>query len=150
MTTPESNKKRKAITKDSVEADEVVLSDGTDGLEPGFLDSVLSQSEDEGSDGSESDALSLDGDDVDDFEDSGDDLMSEEVPSDVDSGGHVHLKVNGSSESGPKLLEASGDELQPNHVVTQDANGNPRYVYRDIDPVYDSDDSDAPETTNTI
>ncbi|KAL8980913.1 MAG: hypothetical protein Q9177_005739 [Variospora cf. flavescens] len=150
MAPPESNKKRKAITKDSVEADEVVLSDGTDGLEPGFLDSVLSQSEDESSDGSESDTSNLDGDDIDDFEGSGDDLMSEEVPLDADSGGHVPLKVNGSSESEPKLLEASGDELQPNHVITQDANGNTRYVYRDIDPIYDSDDSDAPETTNTI
>ncbi|KAL8646517.1 MAG: hypothetical protein Q9210_006098 [Variospora velana] len=150
MAPQESNKKRKAITKDSVESDEVVLSDGTDGLEPGFLDSVLSQSEDEGSDGLESHTSDLDGDDIDDFEGSGDDLTSEEVPSDVNSGGHVPLKVNGSSESGPKLLEAIDVELQPNHVVTQDANGNPRYVYRDIDPVYDSDDSDAPETTNTI
>ncbi|KAB8339127.1 hypothetical protein FH972_022063 [Carpinus fangiana] len=34
--------------------------------------------------------------------------------------------------------------------VTEDANGNPRYIYKDIDPVYDSDDSDAPNPGNTI
>ncbi|KAI4169270.1 MAG: hypothetical protein LQ348_007313 [Seirophora lacunosa] len=146
MAPQESNRKRKAVTKDSVQADEVALSDGTDGLEPGFLDGVLSQSENEETDRLESDG---DVDDFEDSEDSGDDLTSEEVPSDVDIGGNVP-KVNGSSESGPKLLDASDDELQPDHVVTQDANGNPRYVYRDIDPVYDSDDSDAPKNANTI
>lgn len=37
-----------------------------------------------------------------------------------------------------------------NYSVTQDANGNLRYVYRDIEPGYDSDDSDAPPGENTI
>lgn len=40
--------------------------------------------------------------------------------------------------------------LEPNYTVTQDANGNPRYLYREIDPIYDSDDSDAQDATNTI
>ena len=34
--------------------------------------------------------------------------------------------------------------------IGTDANGNPRYIYNEINPVYDSDDSDAPEKTNTI
>ena len=38
----------------------------------------------------------------------------------------------------------------PNYTITTDANGNTRYLYDEIDPVYDSDDSDAPETANTI
>lgn len=42
------------------------------------------------------------------------------------------------------------DENRPNYTVTTDANGNPRYVYKEIDPVYDSDDSDAPDVANTI
>ncbi|KAF4122381.1 ribosome biogenesis protein ERB1 [Geosmithia morbida] len=46
----------------------------------------------------------------------------------------------------------SGDDLskQLNYKVVQDANGNERYEYAEIDPVYDSDDSDAQEKPNTI
>ncbi|OCK76278.1 BOP1NT-domain-containing protein [Lepidopterella palustris CBS 459.81] len=47
-----------------------------------------------------------------------------------------------------KALE--DEEHKANYAVTTDANGNPRYIYKEIDPVYDSDDSDAPATTNTI
>ncbi|KIW06526.1 uncharacterized protein PV09_02958 [Verruconis gallopava] len=38
----------------------------------------------------------------------------------------------------------------PNYTVTTDANGNTRYIYKEIDPVYDSDDSDAHAPKNTI
>lgn len=38
----------------------------------------------------------------------------------------------------------------PNYTVTTDANGNERYVYGEIEPGYDTDDSDAPVTSNTI
>ncbi|KAI9893520.1 MAG: Ribosome biogenesis protein erb1 [Vezdaea aestivalis] len=47
-------------------------------------------------------------------------------------------------------LHDDSDSEGPNYTVTKDANGNPRYLYREIDPVYASDDSDAPPTTNTI
>jgi ribosome biogenesis protein ERB1 len=39
---------------------------------------------------------------------------------------------------------------EPNFRVDEDANGNIRYVYNEIDPVYDSDDSDAAIASNTI
>ncbi|KAI9670662.1 MAG: Ribosome biogenesis protein erb1 [Alyxoria varia] len=39
---------------------------------------------------------------------------------------------------------------EKSYVETTDAEGNPRYIYQDIEPVYDSDDSDAPATTNAI
>jgi ribosome biogenesis protein ERB1 len=53
-----------------------------------------------------------------------------------------HLgNVNGAS--------GSDEESGPNYTITEDANGNPRYIYEAIDPIYDSDDSDAP-ATNTI
>ncbi|GAB1734229.1 hypothetical protein NU195Hw_g9245t1 [Hortaea werneckii] len=42
------------------------------------------------------------------------------------------------------------DDDKPNYRIDTDANGNPRYVYGEIDPAYDSDDSEAPATTNTI
>ncbi|CAK7262782.1 Ribosome bioproteinsis protein erb1 [Sporothrix epigloea] len=41
------------------------------------------------------------------------------------------------------------DDGQPNYRVTTDANGGVRYIYDEIDPVYDSDDSDK-EEANTI
>ncbi|KAI9796477.1 MAG: Ribosome biogenesis protein erb1 [Piccolia ochrophora] len=44
----------------------------------------------------------------------------------------------------------SEEEEGPNFTVTEDANGNPRYIYKEIEPVYDSDDSDAPPNQNTI
>jgi len=42
------------------------------------------------------------------------------------------------------------DDDAPNYTITTDANGNTRYVYQEIDPVYDSDDSDAQVPANTI
>ncbi|KAL9089620.1 MAG: hypothetical protein Q9165_005652 [Trypethelium subeluteriae] len=47
-------------------------------------------------------------------------------------------------------VEADGDDVGPNYTITQDANGNPRYLYREIDPIYDSDDSDAPANANSV
>lgn len=41
----------------------------------------------------------------------------------------------------------SGDE-SPNFRISEDANGNPRYLYNEIEPEYDSDDS-APAVSNT-
>lgn len=43
-----------------------------------------------------------------------------------------------------------GDEDLRNYRVETDARGNERYVYDEIDPVYDSDDTDANEPVNTI
>lgn len=53
-------------------------------------------------------------------------------------------------DSAQLLQEQDLEDLKPNYTVVTDANGNTRYIYKEIDPVYDSDDSDAPITTNTI
>lgn len=53
-------------------------------------------------------------------------------------------------EPSRKRKAVTRDSPESDEAVLRDANGNPRYVYRDIDPAYDSDDSDAPQTTNTI
>ncbi|KAL8670619.1 MAG: hypothetical protein Q9168_004850 [Polycauliona sp. 1 TL-2023] len=144
-----STKKRKAITHDSSKADEVVLSDGGGELDAGFLDGIISQSDDDASTLSSSDESAFDDEDDADLEGSEEDYDSDEVPSDEEQGKSIHL--NGSTEIKAKLAgEEDENELLPNHTVTEDANGNPRYIYQDIDPVYASDDSEAPETTNTI
>ena len=45
---------------------------------------------------------------------------------------------------------SENNELKSTLRTGTDAYGNPRYIYDEIDPVYESDDSGAPETTNTI
>jgi ribosome biogenesis protein ERB1 len=49
-----------------------------------------------------------------------------------------------------EVPDMEDDEDLANYTVTTDANGNTRYVYKEIDPVYDSDDSDAQVPENTI
>ena len=142
-------RKRKAVTKDAPEADKVILSDGGDDFESGLLDGILSASGGEFDDEVEHDESSDEEElDSEGPERSEADIDSDEVPS--EDGVDDNVKVNGtkSAETAPK--EQSSDEQLMNYTITEDANGNPRYVYKDIDPVYDSDDSDAPATTNTI
>ncbi|KAL9577355.1 MAG: hypothetical protein Q9203_007497 [Teloschistes exilis] len=151
MAPQDSTKKRKAVTRDSPEADKVVLSDGAGDIEASFLDGILSQSEDEDEDEDSDDFAGSDEhqEGSEDSEDPEEDIGSEEIPSEEDEEekGKVS-KVNGSTKS--MSHDTERDEPPPNHIVTEDANGNPRYIYREIDPVYDTDDSDAPETANTI
>lgn len=145
-------RKRKAVTRDSAEAEEVALSDGRDEFESGLLDGILSASEEEfdeeAEDGESSDEEELGSEDESHGEDD-DDIASDEVPSDGADGVEGSSKANGISTEPPQD-EHSPDRITANYTISEDANGNPRYVYRDIDPVYDSDDSDAPATANTI
>lgn len=95
----------------------------------GILEGVLSQSEDEG-DFDESDLEpELDGGSSDELPDDDPD-EDEEEDSDPEENGE-------------------DNKDRPFRVVT-DANGGVRYEYEEIDPVYDSDDSDAQGPTNTI
>ena len=140
------SKKRKAVTRDGAEADEVALSDGNDGRE-GFdtrlLDRAVSHSEPSSDDEGR----------IEEFKDqyfSEEELRetseggfgSDEVPSDVESGAAHSMSINGAKNK--------DDAAGSNYTIAGDANGNLRNVYKSIDPVYDTDDSDAPATTNTI
>ena len=120
MASESLSKKRKAVTRDSPQADEVALSDGSgDIFDQALSDGFDSHSEEEGFDESGEEDLEDD-----------EDVASDEVPTDDEYEG---------------ILGKTKD-----YTITEDANGNTRYVYNDIDPVYDSDDSEAPATTNTI
>ena len=148
-----SSKKRKAITRDSPEADKVVLSDGEDNFEAALFNNIQSKSDDDLGDddaGISSDPISSESDFITDeeFEDVG----SDEVPSEgedraADGDEQNGIKIGYAAVQDRSLNESGMDE---NYTITKDANGNTRYVYRDIDTVYDSDDSEAPATTNTI
>ncbi len=145
------SKKRKAVTRDSPEADEVLLSDGGDDFEIALLNGIQTLSEDE-TDEEDEDAISevIKGDsDLEDEGGSEDEILSDEVPSDTESD-LTDLKQNEAAISGAMEGKEDAEGLPANYRISEDANGNPRYVYNEIDPVYDTDDSDAPATQNTI
>lgn len=150
MALPPPTKKRKAVTRDTSEADEVLLSDGARGdLETDLFEGILSQSEDEDDGAVRGDLADYDSEDEsleeDEDEEEDDDILSDEIPTDREDLAQSGIKSIGAQEE-----KGSDEESRANYTVTEDANGNPRYIYRTIDPVYDSDDSDAPDTTNTI
>ena len=145
------SKKRKAVTHDSPEADQALLSDGGDDYEIALLNGIRSASEDDLDEEDEDTSSEVfEGDsDLEDVEGSEDDIDSDEVPSDVESD-LVDLKEDRTATL-DGLEGTEGNQAPPaNFKVTDDANGNPRYIYNAIDPVYDTDDSDAPATQNTI
>ena len=146
-----SVRKRKAITHDSPEADEVLLSDGGDDYEAALLNGIQSASEDEVDDENDDASCGIFADDseVEDEEGSEDEIDSDEVPSDAGSelaDPKQYQKPSSDGIEGEEQIE----ESPANYKITEDANGNPRYVYNEIDPVYDTDDSDAPAIQNTI
>ena len=132
------SRKRKVVAEPTPVDDELA------GVE---LDGVLSQSED-GSDFEESDVEGElnaefsddnedDEDEDEDEDDDDDDAHSDDASSDADR-----------SFGAPPALDA--DNSEPNYRVVKDANGGERYEYAEVDPVYDSDDSDAQGPVNTI
>lgn len=151
----QAGRKRKAVTKDSASSEEVALADG---LGNGLLHDILSQSEDESATSQDEDNEDSSDLDAEDEEDEAD-LDSDEVPSDDEDAPAKQLRREALGHAKSRNAQANGihdDDSDHDisttraYTVTQDAHGNPRYVYRDIDPVYDSDDSDAKEATNTI
>lgn len=94
-----------------------------DGLGGAALDGILSGSGDDSGSESELDPANFDDPDAEE----------EDHSSDADT--------VSSRDEGPDRL---------NYKTVKDANGNERYEYAEIDPLYDSDDSDAREPPNTI
>lgn len=140
-----ADRKRKAVIRD---VPEVSDSESEAEFGDGLLEGILSQSED-----AEDDKEEDDEDELDDIEA----LDSDEIPSDdpeseVEETNGGLKKSNGvKANSVEELISPSTiQEERPNYTITTDANGGERYVYDEIDPLYDSDDSDAPATTNTI
>lgn len=168
-------RKRKAVTCESPVANDSADEELADGL----LEGILSHSEDDSEDdqeAQESDGSSAiddqseeDDDESDEEDDEEEDIDSDEVPSEGEedireqfrklktSDGSQRRNASqshGSSNQNPFYEAEDGledaEDNGRNYTVTTDANGNPRYIYKEIEPVYDSDDSDAPEATNTI
>jgi ribosome biogenesis protein ERB1 len=162
-------RKRKVVTRPAP-----VESDSEDELADGLLDGILSHSEDDSDEGQDDDASGAsseveglsDEDEADEEEGSDTDLGSDEddiraqfrnlkttdnpaarSAADLSLDHELDSRTNGGLDDDDD--DDDDDSLKPNYTVTTDANGNPRYLYKEIDPVYDSDDSDA-DATNTI
>ncbi|KAH7160096.1 NUC169 domain-containing protein [Dactylonectria estremocensis] len=122
-----SSRKRKGLSQ------ETTLEDDLADIE---LDGVLSQSDDESEPDNEvEDEISDDS--VENDDDDEIDAHSQDDPSEPPDG-----------DWGNQGLEAEREE--PNYRIVKDANGQERYEYTEVDPVYDSDDSDAQGPVNTI
>lgn len=151
------SRKRKAITRDSVSSEKAALFDE---LGNGPLNGVLSDND------SSSEEEIDSADNLEDSEDGYEDSESDEILS-VDDAFDGYSKTNGVVSASQLKLDGSangvhhageGEEEEEEDGISQgpipslsrDANGNLRFIYQSIDPVYDSDDSDAPETNNTI
>lgn len=157
MAPPTASRKRKAITTDDPEhsGDESEAEFGD-----GILEGILSQSEDEEDSGNEENSDEDEDEDEDgeieeDLEElealDSDEILDGEDEDDSNGGA---LITNGTKDLAKKLAAEENflekDEDKPNYTIETDANGGERYVYKEIDPVYDSDDSDAPAAANTI
>jgi len=136
MASENAKGKRKVAQRDIEEPETEILD--------GLLEGVFSESEDEAEERSsvgeedESDQYDKASEARSDGE--GDDVLdSDEIPSDGD-------ETSGDKDD----AAAEDDEDIPNYRVTTDANGGVRYEYDEIDPVYDSDDTDAQGPVNTI
>lgn len=147
------DRKRKSIPTDDIETSDIESeAEFGDGMLEGILSQSESEDEDEESNAEDSDEEELDSDEL-------EALNSDEIPSEDsdDEEGKPNgdlVKTNGTKTLADLALRQQplfdDDKDKPNYTVTTDANGGERYVYEEIDPVYDSDDSDAPITTNTI
>jgi ribosome biogenesis protein ERB1 len=145
------SRKRKAHTRDASEADEVILSDGGDGLGTDEFEGILSHSEDESEEEEDDRTNGVDDEySEDDSEEEDDDILSDEVPTDEEDIRDDKAKGNGTLDNTTKENGDLSEDSSVDYTITEDANGNPRYIYPEIDPVYDSDDTDAGPTTNTI
>lgn len=155
-----SPRKRKAGAVEEVQEEEPKLpaEDEESGDEIAELEGALSASEDDDSDLE----ASAQEDDSDDEQDASDDdsenqnedddaLHSDDIPSDEEerSAKIPPLKPGQVPGLDPEDMRNGGDDLR-NYRVQADANGNEKYVYDEIDPVYDSDDTDANGPVNTI
>ena len=148
-------RKRKAITRD-IEAENVTAPG--DEFRNGSFEGILSDSDTQSrQSGSESEDG---GEEWDDESDTGDEDLTDESDSEdtrarirnskADNFAEALRDEQDAKENQPQTLNSRMDRLQLNYKVATDANGNPRYIYEEIDPSYDSDDSDAPAQANTI
>ncbi|KAI5310755.1 Ribosome biogenesis protein erb1, partial [Ascosphaera atra] len=138
-----ASRKRKAVTKDRDDEPGVVSGEELD------LKNALDGGSDEEDSDDESDVeLVADSSDEEEEESEPSEIDSDEVPSDNEDNRknkkHLHFESSGG------LAEEDSDNEEPNYRIEKDANGNPRFVYPEINPDDNSDYSETEEDANTI
>lgn len=125
-------------------------------LDESLLDGVFSDSdEDDSAEGTgdedhhESEDGFESGESDDEAQVSGEDGDDDLFPVNGKSNPKSEVQSNGQPRDSTDTREHEAQDA-PNYRVMVDANGNERYEYDEIDPVYDSDDTDANEPANTI
>ncbi|KAF1989513.1 putative ribosome biogenesis protein erb1 [Aulographum hederae CBS 113979] len=178
MASTDFNRKRKAVTRDIPDAVEAVPGEEFTGQSfEGILSQSDDESdEDFESDGDDEedddeeisdDGEELESDEIPDESDE-EEIIREQIRNlktngteadDASEDGLVRVNGKAPLANGIKFsgegdavggAEEEAEDLKPNYTVTTDANGNTRYIYKEIDPVYDSDDTDNGQATNTI
>lgn len=144
-------RKRKAVTRDVPELSDVESdAEFGDGLLEGILSQSESSSAEDSSEDDESEAGEDESEDLDELSAIDSDWVSENGEEAVGKQQEILLKDNDTLAIDVHEEPALDADDIPNYTVTTDANGGERYIYEEINPVYDSDDSDAPVTSNTI
>jgi ribosome biogenesis protein ERB1 len=127
-----------APAKQRLKRDAPEATESEDELDNVALEGILSDDDDEiGEDESNPD----DSDEV-----SADDLNDEDEDESTAVGSDVDIPEDMKALN----LDPEDEDSKPNYRTTIGANGQLRYEYDEIDPTYDSDDTDAQEAPNTI
>lgn len=156
MAPPQNSKKRKGPLTDADAASDDELANATlEGILSGSEDEDDEDDEDFESSGSENSGAYLDDSEDEDEdeadEDEDDAFLSDEIPSDDEGRKFSDGKLAKADKKDAAVTgEDQGEDDEPNYRVVPGANGGVRYEYDEINPVYDSDDSDAQEAENTI
>ncbi|KAH0602563.1 uncharacterized protein H6S33_008644 [Morchella sextelata] len=147
MAPPTSKKRRLPPPSEDHEHSDI----SEDDFQVGLLDGALSGSENEEEDDSDYDSSGEgSSEESEDEPDEGD----EDEESDSEDEDEKEVDDAGTAAAGEKLSDltlAGGDKFAANRKIAIDSAGNERYIYPEIDPVYDSDDTDAGDDgANTI
>jgi ribosome biogenesis protein ERB1 len=136
--------KRKASNIGTDAASQALPDDNDSDFGDGLLEGVLDGDEDSEDD---SDYLAEEDDDEDEESGAEDEIASEDIPTDEEE---RQNKLGFTNGTGPSKNDDEDEDDRPNYRIEKDANGGIRYVYDEIDPEYDSDDTDAQGPVNTV
>lgn len=127
-----------ALKRQQLKRSAPAAAESEDELENVALEAILSDEDD--------DELDDDFSNPDDSGEASEDLDDE----DEDQSTAVGSETDMPDEMKALNLGAEEDDDKPNYRTLVGANGLPRFEYDEIDPTYDSDDTDAQEAPNTI
>jgi ribosome biogenesis protein ERB1 len=148
-----TEKKRKQVDSDS-ESDNELFDGVLSQSESDDDDYIASEDEDEEDESGSEETQDTDDNEEEESDDAG--FSSDEIPSDAEHEDEMDKLAKQQEEL--EITEPGVDpkpkkeevEEERNYKIEKDAYGGVRYVYPEIDPVYDSDDTDYNEPVNTI